>query len=139
MTIGTTLEEVLAMAHRNSGRSKRFSTAAAPGRYHALVWLDSRQARGTYVSRDDSEAGAGRRVDPPRPLPIEAAKTPTERAADAPAVYRDLAEACDKAKAVLLMGPSTAKEDFLRYLHQHSPATLELVSGAAGDAPSPTR
>jgi len=132
------------MAHKNSARSKRFSTAAAPGRYHALVWLDSRQARGTYVSRDDSEAGTVRRVDPPCQLHIEAARTSSERAAseraaDAPAVYRDLAEACDKAKAVLLMGPSTAKEDFLRYLHQHSPATLELVSGAEGDAPSPTR
>ena len=47
------------MAHRNSAHSKHFSTAPAPGRYHAVVWLDSRQARVTYVSRDDSEAGDG--------------------------------------------------------------------------------
>jgi stalled ribosome rescue protein Dom34 len=127
------------MAHRNSARSKHFSTAAAPGRYHALVWLDSRQARGTYVSMDDSEEGTVRRVDPPCQLHIEAARTSSKRAADVPSFYHNLAEACHKAKAVPLMGPSTAKEDFLRYLHQHSPATVELVSGAAGDAPSPTR
>ncbi|HEY0422025.1 MAG TPA: hypothetical protein VGC82_01730 [Rhodopila sp.] len=139
MTIGTNPPGGLAMAHRNSAHSKNFSTAPAPGRYHAVVWLDSRQARVTYVSRDDSEEGTVRRVDPPCQLHIEAARTSSKRAADAPAFYRDLAEACDKAKAVLLMGPSTAKEDFLRYLHQHSPATFELVSRAAGDSPSATR
>ena len=127
------------MALRNGTPSKHTSTAANPGRYDAVIWLDSRQARVTYVSTDAYEERTVRRLDPPRQLHIEAAGTSQGRAADEPEFYRDLAKACDEAKAVLLIGPPVAKEDFLRYLHRHSPETFDLISRISADAPFAAR
>ena len=97
------------MALRNGTPSKHTSTAANPGRYDAVVWLDSRQARVTYVSTDAYEERTVRRLDPPRQLHIEASGATQGRAADEPEFYHDLVKACDEAKAVLLIGPSWQK------------------------------
>jgi stalled ribosome rescue protein Dom34 len=43
--------------------------------------------------------------------------------------FADVAKVLEGAEAILLLGPSTAKIEFLRYLHEHCPAIEPHVVG----------
>ena len=52
-----------------------------------------------------------------------------ERPNDAKRFFHDIAQALDGTDAVLVVGPSTAKLDFLRYLHEHDRALERKIVG----------
>jgi hypothetical protein len=96
--------------------------------YHAVIWLDHHEARVIYFNIDSSSESVLSPADPPPQLHIKSGSASGTHVTDEPAFYLDVAKACDEAKAVLLVGPSTAKAEFVNYLHRHSPATFDLIS-----------
>jgi stalled ribosome rescue protein Dom34 len=66
---------------------------------------------------------------PPRHLHSRAGSASGTHASDEPAFYADIAKALANAKAILVTGPSTAKTEFIKYLHRHSPQTLDRIWG----------
>jgi len=97
--------------------------------YHAVVWIDHREARIIHFNADASEEEVLRPAHPPRHLHAKVGSAAGTHVTEDPDFYRDIAKACDDTKAVLLAGPSTAKTEFVKYLHRHSPQTFERISG----------
>ena len=85
---------------------------------HAAVWMDHREAR---VFRVDEGSFDGSSVSAPthhlhrHPKgPEEARKHPEDQLH----FFRDVAKALEGAEEILVVGPSTAKLQFLKYAHE---------------------
>lgn len=94
------------------------------GYRHAAVWIDHHEAR-IFRIEPTSFVAAGLEAPPQHLLkhPRGAAE-PKEHPDDAKRFFRDVARALDEADEVLVVGPSTAKLQFIRYVSKTVP-TLE--------------
>ncbi len=97
--------------------------------YHAVIWLDHHEARIIHFNAEVSDEVTMHPAHPPRHLHIKAGSPSGTHVTFEPEFYRDIARTCDAAKAVLLAGPSTAKAEFIEYLHRHSPQTFKCIAG----------
>ena len=97
--------------------------------YHAVIWIDHHEARVIHFNADAAEEDFVRPVHPPRHLHAKAGSASGTHVGDEPEFYRDVTKTVANAKAVLVTGPSTAKTEFIKYLHQHSPQMLDRVWG----------
>ena len=97
--------------------------------YHAAVWLDHHEARIVHFNRDADDEERVRPADPPRHLHVKAGSRSGTHITDEPAFYRDVAADLAAAHEILILGPSTAKAEFVKYLHKHAPATAARVTG----------
>jgi stalled ribosome rescue protein Dom34 len=96
---------------------------------HATVWIDHKEARIFHLHPDkvlESEVHAPQHDTHKHPKGPEGAK---ERPNDAHRFFHDVARSLDATDAILVVGPSTAKLEFLRYLHKHDPALEVKVVG----------
>ncbi|MGE0734101.1 MAG: translational machinery protein [Alphaproteobacteria bacterium] len=101
--------------------------------FHAVVWLDHREAHVFHLTKDDVES---RKVRPTGPAHvIEHAKhlhhrsgTRTgNKAAVNRAFFDRIVEALDGAKEWLVCGPGAAKTEFVHYLHDRKKALAKRV------------
>jgi stalled ribosome rescue protein Dom34 len=86
---------------------------------HAAVWMDHNEARIFFMNANAVEALNVR--SPNRHV----RRHPTSRdekthPADAKRFFDEVARAVDGATEILIVGPSTAKLEFIRYLHAHA-------------------
>jgi hypothetical protein len=102
--------------------------------YHAVVWIDHHEARVIHFNADAAEEERIRPADPPRHLHVKAGSPSGTHIADEPQFYRDVAKAVADAQEVLVTGPSTAKAEFLKYLHKHAPQLMERIAGVETQA-----
>jgi stalled ribosome rescue protein Dom34 len=83
------------------------------------VWIDHREARVFHVSLDDRDeltVTVPQHVHRKHPKGESGAK---EHPADAQRFFQEVARSLEGSRQVLVVGPSTAKLDFIRYLHKH--------------------
>jgi len=83
------------------------------------VWLDHREAKVFHVSPDkfdEASVTVPQHVHHRHPKGESGAK---EHPDDAKRFFREIARSLGDAHHILVVGPSTAKLDFLRYLHTH--------------------
>ncbi len=97
--------------------------------YHCVLWLDHHEARMIHFSRKDSEEAVITPLDPPEHLHIKSGSASGTHIREEADFYRDVAKSCDEAQAILLVGPSTAKGEFMSYLKKHSPLTVHRIAG----------
>ena len=86
---------------------------------HVVVWLDHTEARVFHVHPDSTEETtvlAPQHHVHRHPKGHSDAK---DHRADANHFFKEVARTLEGADAVLLVGPSTAKLEFFRYLHEH--------------------
>jgi len=102
--------------------------------YHAVVWLDHHEARVIHFDAETSNKETVHPADPPKHLHIKSGSASGTHLHGDPVFYRDVAAACDESTEVLLMGPSSAKTEFVHYLRQHWPTTFERISGVETSA-----
>ncbi|HEY0464152.1 MAG TPA: hypothetical protein VGC79_08090 [Polyangiaceae bacterium] len=96
---------------------------------HVAVWLDHKEARVFAVNIDkvDEELiAAPHHLHQKHPRSPEGAKNHPE---DAKRFFREVASSLEGAEQVLIVGPSTAKLDFLRYIEKHDHALAPKVVG----------
>jgi stalled ribosome rescue protein Dom34 len=87
--------------------------------YHAAVWLDHHEARVFHLSLDGSDEAT---VHAPHHHVHRHPKGPTaehNHPDDLHHFFRDLAQALQGAQEILVGGPSTAKTQFMAYVHEH--------------------
>lgn len=94
---------------------------------HAVIWLDHQEARVIRFNADDCEVEIVWPAFPAhsqdiRPGGPSLACTPAETQ-----FFRDVVSACEETIAVLLTGPSTAKVEFVKFLHRQSPQTAVRI------------
>ena len=97
--------------------------------YHAVVWLDHHEARVIHFGAGAIETEVVHPEHPPRHLHVKSGSPSGTHLHGDPAFYADVAKAVGEAKAVLLVGPSTAKTEFMSYLRVHAPRSCDRYMG----------
>jgi stalled ribosome rescue protein Dom34 len=94
------------------------------------IWIDHKEARIFHVHRDNVAAETVmaplHHIHNKHPRGPEGAK---EHPDDAKRFFHEVVRAVDKSEQILIVGPSTAKLEFSRYLHKHDPAVEAKVVG----------
>jgi stalled ribosome rescue protein Dom34 len=96
---------------------------------HATVWIDHKEARVFHIHPDkvlESNVYAPEHDTHKRPKGAEGVR---ERPNDAHRFFHDVALTLDGTDTVLIVGPSTAKLEFFRYVHKHHHALEPKIIG----------
>ena len=97
--------------------------------YHAVIWIDHHEAHVLHFNADESDTDVIRATHSPRHLHSKAGSASGTHVRDEPEFYGELVGAVGTAQEILIAGPSSAKTEFVKYLHKHAPDTFERVSG----------
>lgn len=97
--------------------------------YHAVVWIDHREARVIYFNADDADEKTVHPAHPSHHLHHKSGSPAGTHDKGEPSFYHAVADALGEAKEFLVVGPSTAKTEFVTWLRGHSPATIERLFG----------
>lgn len=97
--------------------------------YHAVVWIDHHEAVVIHFNADTAEERHLHPIDLPRHLHVKAGSAAGTHVTDEPAFYRDAINALADAQEILVTGPSTAKAEFLKHLHQQRPLVSDRIVG----------
>ena len=106
-------------------------------RYHAVVWIDHREAHVLHFTPDEVEntlvhAHPKNRKTHHRKGVIGGGKAPEDRE-----FFDGIAASLAGAAEILIVGPAQAKEEFARYLHQHARDLAgKIIAVGAADHPS---
>ncbi len=95
--------------------------------HHAAVWIDQHEARVFHIDgeRLDESTLRAPRHHLRRHPESEGGKHPD----DAKRFFAQVAGALEGAEEVLVLGPSTAKLHFLKYVHAHAPSLEPRIVG----------
>lgn len=105
--------------------------------FHAVVWLDHREARIFYFNKDDVEKSVVHPDKPDRHLHSHVGSPGDGKLAENQAFYDDAATALSEAGEILVLGPGTAKLHFLKRVHaRHAALEAKIVGIETVDHPS---
>jgi stalled ribosome rescue protein Dom34 len=91
---------------------------------HVVVWIDHKEARVFFIRPDqiaEATVMAPPNVHHKHPKGPEGAR---EHPDDAKRFFHEVARSLDGTEEILIVGPSTAKLEFMKYVHKHD-QTLE--------------
>jgi stalled ribosome rescue protein Dom34 len=94
--------------------------------FHAVVWIDHREAQIFDFDRDDSNHQTIKSHEP-RHIHHKAGSIGAGHVHEGEAYLKAVADALDKSHEILITGPSAAKTELMSYLTQHAPATAMRV------------
>ena len=99
-----------------------------PGRYHAVVWIDHRHARIFHFSADDAD-----KIVVHAERPIREYKRGEKQAgrplAEDQRFLEEVTEAVADAEAILVVGPSDDKHEFVKHIQRVHPNMMVKVEG----------
>jgi len=96
---------------------------------HVVVWLDHKEARIFHIHPDrvdEAHLSAPTHQHHKHPAGAEGAKDHPE---DAKRFYHQVARSLEGNEEILVVGPSTAKLEFIRYVHTHDHALEPKIVG----------
>lgn len=97
--------------------------------FHAVVWLDHREARVFHLNADEVEKSVIHPDEPVRHLHHKAGTIGAGHAKERQAYYHEVAEALSDAGEILVVGPANAKLELIKHIHAHHPAMVDRVVG----------
>lgn len=107
-----------------------------PGRYHAVVWIDHRQARVFHFSADDADKIVVHAEHPVREYKRGEKRT-GHRLAEDQHFLEEVTEAVADAEAILVVGPSNEKNELVKHIVRVHPGMMVKVEGVeSADHPS---
>jgi stalled ribosome rescue protein Dom34 len=92
---------------------------------HAAVWIDHHEAKVFQIELDGFEAS---KIKAPTHQLTRKAQEQGSHAVNLP-YFKAVAEALKDFQEILVVGPSSAKLDFLRYVHQNDQALSARILG----------
>jgi stalled ribosome rescue protein Dom34 len=110
-------------AYRRQGRNPNMT------HYHAVVWIDHREARVFHFSPDEVEKLV---LHPEHPTKHIHHKANTIGSGHVPAdneFLHAVAAAVADAGAVLIAGPANAKTQLVKYIDAHDPKLMKAIAG----------
>jgi stalled ribosome rescue protein Dom34 len=97
--------------------------------HHVAVWLDHQEARVFRIADDSFDESTFRlNIRHLRRHPDRNASE-ADRSEDAKRFFHEVSRALSAADEVLVVGPSTAKLHFLKYVHAHDPKLEARIVG----------
>ena len=95
--------------------------------FHAVVWIDHREARIFHFNSTDAERLVLHPDHPTRHIHHKANSIGSGRASDDNEFFRAVAQSIADAGAVLLTGPADAKTKLHKYIDQHDPELIKII------------
>ena len=103
-----------------------------PEHYHAVVWIDHRQARVFHFDADDADKIVVHAARPVRDI-----KHDGQRPAEDQRFLEEVTKAVENAGAILIVGPSNEKTELMKHIARVHPQMAVKVEGVeAADHPS---
>lgn len=100
-----------------------------PSHYHAVAWIDHREARIIYFNADDADEKIIHPAHAPRHLHSTSGSAAGTHEKGSSIYFRDVADALAEAKAFLVTGPSSAKNEFVTWLRKQAPSLAKQLCG----------
>ena len=97
--------------------------------YHAVVWIDHKEAHVMHVSPTDVEKSLIHPSGQHHKLHSKVGTLGNGRATEDHDYYHQVAEALTGATEILIVGPAQAKLQLIKHIHSHHPALAAKVVG----------
>ena len=97
--------------------------------FHAVVWIDHREARVFHFSPTDVEKLVLHPDHPTRHIHHKANSIGSGHAAEDHDYLQAVVESIADAGAVLITGPANAKTELIKHIHQHDPKRMKVIAG----------
>ena len=97
--------------------------------YHAIVWIDHREARVFHIGRTDVDRLVLHPDKPSVHIHHKAGSIGSGHAAEDQDFLHRIADSIADAGAVLITGPANAKTELVKHLHHHDPRLMNVISG----------
>ena len=97
--------------------------------YHAVVWIDHREARVFHFNADDVDRLVLHPHDPTRHIHHKANSLGSGHAAEDEDFLHEVATAFADAGEVLIVGPANAKTELVKHIHRHDPQLIARIAG----------
>lgn len=89
--------------------------------FHAVVWIDHREARVFHFNADDVEATTIHPDKPKHHLHHKHGSIGSGHAKEDQEYFHKVAEAISDAGAILITGPANAKTELVKHIEKHDP------------------
>ena len=99
--------------------------------YHALVWIDHKEAHVMHISPDDVEKSVIHPHQPHHKLHSHAGTLGSGRAPESHDYYHQVVQALAGSQEILIVRPAQAKLQLIKHIHPHHPALVDKVLGVA--------
>ncbi len=97
--------------------------------YHAVVWIDHREARIFHLNREESEKQIMHPDHPTHQVHHKARSVGSGHARVDHEFLHEVAETLSDAGAILITGPANAKLDLMKHITDHHPQLASHVRG----------
>ena len=97
--------------------------------YHAVIWIDHREARVFHFNPTDVETLVLHPDNPTKHIHHKANSIGSGHASTSPDYLRAVAESVADAGAVLIAGPANAKTELVEYIRLHDPKLTKAIAG----------
>lgn len=105
--------------------------------FHALVWLDHKEAHVMHISEDDVEKSIVQPTNAHVHVHSRRGTLGDGRQAPDQDYFHAVVEALKGAHEVLVVGPADAKLQFIKHIHAHDHAMVDKIIGVeSSDHPS---
>jgi hypothetical protein len=96
--------------------------------FHAVVWIDHREARIFHFSPTEADQMVIHPHDPTKHIHHKANSIGSGHAAEDQAFLQAVAEAVADAGAILITGPANAKTELVKHIHHHDPKLMNAIA-----------
>jgi len=104
---------------------------------HVVVWLDHAEAHIIHFTVDSSLAEHVRTTSTRPHLHVKSGHAGSGRAPENARYFEDVTTALQDSKEILLMGPGSEKDEFMKYVAKHhKPLSQRIVATLAADHPT---
>lgn len=97
--------------------------------YHAVVWIDHREAKVFHFNPTDVEKLVLHPDNPTKHLHHKAGSVGSGHAAEDQEFLHAVAESIADAGAVLIAGPGEAKQELVKHIERHDPTLTKAIAG----------
>jgi len=97
--------------------------------YHALVWIDHREAKVFHFDATDVDRLTIRSSHPDRHIHHKANSGDSGHAPLDTAFFKEVTQAVGPAGAMLIVGPANAKTELVAYIKRANPVLAKRISG----------
>jgi stalled ribosome rescue protein Dom34 len=97
--------------------------------YHALIWIDHREAKVFHFNATDVDHSTVRSTHPDQHIHHKANAGDSGHAPIDQEFFKRVTQAISQAGAILITGPANAKTELVRYIKKAEPHLAERISG----------
>jgi hypothetical protein len=97
--------------------------------YHAVIWIDHREARVFHFNPTDVETLVLHPDNPTRHIHHKANSIGSGHASTSSNYLHEVAESVADAGAVLITGPANAKTELVEHIRLHNPMLMKVIAG----------